>query len=271
MKTRFLVFLLSCFLLSACLSSKIELPPTPTSPPPIPVITKTANPYSLQAIMIPEQIALRDEIFLPLNLYGYLLYRRFSPDQMTWTLTQGNHLKANVENGILSITEMDGQWHGNDELQVKVCESPEICVEQKIPYSRRNEDLSTYTRVTYVGNSCFMIETGGKKVLIDAFFGEFGNYSLPEYELDTLLNAKPPFDNIDLVLASHDHSDHFSAERVSQFLENSPSTIFISTSQAVSQIRGFNNRIQALDPRDNIPVETEVNGIQIKAMYLSRG
>jgi hypothetical protein len=91
--------------------------------------------------MIPEQIALRDEIFLPLNLYGYLLYRRLSPAQMTWTLTQGNHLKANVENGILSITEMDGQWYGSDELQVKVCESPETCAEQKIPYSRRDEDL----------------------------------------------------------------------------------------------------------------------------------
>ena len=120
-----------------------------------------------------------------------------------------------------------------------------------------------------MGNSGFMIEAGGKKVLIDAFFGEFGNYSLPEYELDTLLNAKPPFDNVNLVLASHDHSDHFSAERVSQFLENSPSTIFVSTSQAVNQIHGFDTRIEALDPRDNIPVDTEVNGLQIKAFYLS--
>jgi L-ascorbate metabolism protein UlaG (beta-lactamase superfamily) len=126
--------------------------------------------------------------------------------------------------------------------------------------------------VTFVGNSGFLIAAGDRKVLIDAFFEGFPpGYTLPANVRDLLVKAQPPFDHVDLILATHAHGDHFSAAMVRQYLHICPNTVFVSTTQAASQLPGFGERVIAADPVEFSPLTLEVNGIQVEAIYMSHG
>jgi L-ascorbate metabolism protein UlaG (beta-lactamase superfamily) len=137
------------------------------------------------------------------------------------------------------------------------------------PTATANPDA---VKVTYVGNSGFLITVGEKKVLVDALFTGFPpDYTLPAQVRDLLAKALPPFDHIDLILATHNHADHFDAALVRLHLQNDPQTVFISTSQAVKQLPDFAARAIAADPRTGTPVNTRANGIQVEAIYLNHG
>lgn len=128
------------------------------------------------------------------------------------------------------------------------------------------------TRVTYVGNSGFLITVGDKKVLIDAIFSGFhGIYQLPLNVQDALIHARPPFDDIDLILATHNHPDHFSASMVQTHMQNNPKAVFVSTNQVTNQIVGFGDRVITLGASVGNPVQKVINGIQVEAIYLSHG
>ncbi len=271
MKKLIFTLLTCCLLLAACSSPAPVQQSTPTSIPPSPTVSPTTSPYGLKFIEIPKQIAFRGETFLPVDLYGFLLYRKLPAGQMTWSTISGEHLKVDIQNGVITTTLIDDQWYGTDTINVKACESENACTEQVMTFSRLDENAVDRVRVTFIGNSGFLISTGGKKVLIDAFFDGFGEEVLPDYVLEYLLNAKPPFDNVDIILATHDHADHFSPSMVTRYLQNNPSTVFISTSQATSKLAGFGDRIIALDPRSGTPQDAEANGIQVKAIYISHG
>ena len=125
------------------------------------------------------------------------------------------------------------------------------------------------TRVTYVGNSGFLITVGDKKVLIDALFSGFhGVYKLPLNVQSLLVHASPPFDDIDLILATHTHGDHFSASMVQTHMQNNPKAVFVSTKQVTNQIVGFSDRVITLDASTGNPVQKEINGIRVEAIYL---
>ncbi len=137
-----------------------------------------------------------------------------------------------------------------------------------------NPDKSSFNQVqvTFVGNSGFLIAVGDKKVLIDAFFEGFPTgYTLPANVRDLLVNAQSPFENVDLILATHAHDDHFSAAMVRQYLQTCPTAVFVSTTQAASQLSGFGDRVIAADPVEATPVNLEANGIQVEAIYISHG
>ncbi len=71
--------------------------------------------------------------------------------------------------------------------------------------------LPAELEITYVANEGFLLAGGGKKVLIDALFdgGIAGYPTIPDELRPSLEQARPPFDGVDLVLATHFHGDHF--------------------------------------------------------------
>jgi L-ascorbate metabolism protein UlaG (beta-lactamase superfamily) len=133
-------------------------------------------------------------------------------------------------------------------------------------------DSAAGVRVTFVGNAGFLIEIGGKKILIDAIFKGFENeYLLPQHVQDALVKARPPFNDVDLILVTHNHGDHFDAAMVRQHLKNNPGARLASTDQVTSQLAEFGDRVLPLAAAAGKPVQADVAGIAVKAIYMSHG
>lgn len=92
--------------------------------------------------------------------------------------------------------------------------------------------------VTYIANEGFLISMGGTKLLIDALY-KTKNYPSPSDDVAaSMVDGISPFNDVDYVLVTHDHADHFSAEMVSRFLLNHPGTQFIASSEACAKLAG---------------------------------
>ena len=126
--------------------------------------------------------------------------------------------------------------------------------------------------VTYVGNSGFLIRAGGKKILIDALFDGFpGGYVVPASVREPLLAGQAPFDGIDLILATHDHADHFSAAAVRRALASNPRAVFVGPAATVAALTDVGDRVRPLEVAEGRRLSVEVGGIRVEAMRLSHG
>lgn len=133
---------------------------------------------------------------------------------------------------------------------------------------------------TYLGNEGFMITAGGSTILIDALQGPGleGYVTLPDEPRARMETAQPPFDGVDLILASHRHQDHFDTGSVGSYLTHDTDALFVSTSEAVERLRRvapdlpkIDTRLLGLDPGDGEVLEIEPAGIPLELMFLHHG
>lgn len=132
--------------------------------------------------------------------------------------------------------------------------------------------------VTYVANEGFLIEIGSKKVLVDALFDDtrITYCHVPDNSILTgMVDGKPPFEGIDLVLVTHSHQDHFSADAVRSMLENNPSTRLIAPHQVTDRLTAdpsidetVSDRITRVDVEVFREWKAEVAGIRVTAFRL---
>jgi L-ascorbate metabolism protein UlaG (beta-lactamase superfamily) len=133
--------------------------------------------------------------------------------------------------------------------------------------------------VTFLANEGFLLEGGGKRVLIDALQGDGlrGYPALTGERRRSLEHGEAPFDRIDLVLASHAHGDHFDPAAVAAFLRRVPGAGFVSTAQAVGRLReqeGFAAlapRVVGFKPQGATRERVEIAGIPVELFGLSHG
>lgn len=90
------------------------------------------------------------------------------------------------------------------------------------------------TSVTYLGNEGLLLSDGEQKVLFDPFFHNvYGQYqAVPKEIQDAILSNTAPYDGVDLIVVSHAHGDHFSAETVVEYLSKNEQVSLIAPSQA---------------------------------------
>lgn len=130
-------------------------------------------------------------------------------------------------------------------------------------------------KITYIANAGVMINCAGKTVLIDAHHYQ-GN---PLYErtswqtLEKMVNAMKPFGRVDLILATHQHGDHFDAQKVGEHLLVNPNTKFLASSQMTDLMeKNFENfekiegQIETVTPGWKFSNEITVNGIHVKVL-----
>jgi L-ascorbate metabolism protein UlaG (beta-lactamase superfamily) len=134
--------------------------------------------------------------------------------------------------------------------------------------------------VYYIANEGYLIAGGGKKVLIDALFRE----GIRPYLVSSITNrerleqAQTPYDNVDLVLATHYHADHFDPLAVAAHIENNPKAIFISTEQSLEKIRAsyqkinsLKERLNAAQPKKGERISFKHNGISLTVLNIHHG
>jgi L-ascorbate metabolism protein UlaG (beta-lactamase superfamily) len=93
--------------------------------------------------------------------------------------------------------------------------------------------------LTQIANSGVMLAAGKSKVLIDALFDKpHPDYKSPAPEtLEKIMAGTAPFDGVDLVLVTHNHSDHFAAPLVVRYLEAFPGATLMAPADAVAEMR----------------------------------
>jgi L-ascorbate metabolism protein UlaG (beta-lactamase superfamily) len=127
--------------------------------------------------------------------------------------------------------------------------------------------------VTYLANEGVLITIGNNKVLIDALFDNPNpNYRAPSEDmLEGMLSGRSPFDNVDLVLVTHNHPDHFSPSFAARFMENNPNALFIAAKDAVTAMKynikdwgSVQNRVFPFELEPGETAEKTVGEIAVK-------
>jgi L-ascorbate metabolism protein UlaG (beta-lactamase superfamily) len=131
--------------------------------------------------------------------------------------------------------------------------------------------------VTFIANAGFLITSQSKKVLIDALFNQGMGFGQPSKEiLEKLKNAQPPFDDVDLVLVTHSHPDHFNARFIIEHLESNQKAVFVAPKQVINNIEVYLeesseniiNRIMEITPEWKTCIGLTINGIELKVIGL---
>lgn len=156
-----------------------------------------------------------------------------------------------------------------------------IISQSSVPKSsaiQKDDSSENEVKITYVGNSGFLIKIGDKKILIDALFKGFaGDYELPQHIQEKLNNAQAPFDDVDLVLVTHAHGDHIDPAMINEHLKNNPKAIFASTKQTVDALNArdtldnFHERRIGFNPSKEKSDIKIIKGISIESFYLPHG
>lgn len=129
--------------------------------------------------------------------------------------------------------------------------------------------------ITYVSNAGVLININNKKILIDGLCtSKIRMYKSTPVEIrEKIINGISPFDNIDIMLITHQHSDHFDANLICSFFEKSPNTTVISTSKVISSIRSCMSNTRSinlveLNPLFHCSERIKINGVEIQAISM---
>ncbi|MHC4944936.1 MAG: MBL fold metallo-hydrolase [Planctomycetota bacterium] len=129
--------------------------------------------------------------------------------------------------------------------------------------------------ITYIANEGFLIQSETEKVLIDALFHDprinFCDVP-PQDVLEKMEKAEAPFADIDLILVTHDHWDHFSAPSVARHLKSNPKSILVCPAPAADKLKRecpfsaeIRNRVREVSPALNESIALDVNRIRVQA------
>ncbi|MFA7420123.1 MAG: MBL fold metallo-hydrolase [Melioribacteraceae bacterium] len=150
---------------------------------------------------------------------------------------------------------------------------------EKIVESGR-QAINKSCEVSYVANEGFLLETKNHKVLIDALFGGIkGNWC--DQPNDSLINKMifgvPPFDNIDLVLITHKHTDHFNKQMTIDFLRNNSKSVLVCPDQVNELLKKdadyskVSTRITSLKPSNSFDTTLISNKINLRILRFNHG
>lgn len=132
--------------------------------------------------------------------------------------------------------------------------------------------------VEYLANEGVLVTAGDATVVIDGLFGD----GLPDYPVvpratrDSLEGALGRFGDVDLILVTHRHDDHFDAAAVERHLAANGSAILVAPGDAVDALGEeidlsgrFGDRIRPLKLAPGEGAELDVDGIEVRALGLA--
>lgn len=132
-------------------------------------------------------------------------------------------------------------------------------------------DNNPGVEVTFICNEGFLFTSSqGQKVLVDAFPVKPSPFGALSPEQRTLIEkAQPPFDQIDLILITHDHYDHYDFNLLRKHMKNDPKTILVSVENITYNFaRLYPDRVVTIKAEEGESKTLELNGIKVDALGL---
>jgi len=132
-------------------------------------------------------------------------------------------------------------------------------------------------QVTYIANEGFMLKTKHHKILVDALFSDgYVFFATPsEKTLNQMMDAKAPFDSINLCFLTHYHKDHSDSKLINEYLNRYPSVKLITTRPSLVFIDGeqfrfvkLKKQFREITPETNKSIAKTVDGVTVKALGL---
>ncbi len=127
--------------------------------------------------------------------------------------------------------------------------------------------------VRYIANEGFLVQAGDQKILIDGLLRRdlLAKYLKSGPALhDAAVSGKPPFDDIDLVLITHIHYDHFHPETTLAYMKQNAAPV-ICPEQVAETLGGdasLQGRIRAITPGPNQNQRARVAGFDVDVFRL---
>jgi L-ascorbate metabolism protein UlaG (beta-lactamase superfamily) len=128
-------------------------------------------------------------------------------------------------------------------------------------------------QVNFLANEGVLISVQKKKILIDALFDNPNpNYEAPpEDMLEGMVAGRAPFNDVDLVLVTHNHPDHFSPSIAARYMESNSKTLLIAADDAISAMKenikdwgSVQNRMYSFDLKPGETAEKTIKGIHVR-------
>jgi L-ascorbate metabolism protein UlaG (beta-lactamase superfamily) len=134
--------------------------------------------------------------------------------------------------------------------------------------------------ITFLANEGVLLAAQGRKVLIDALFEKYKTgFALPaDSTRAALAAARAPFADVDALLFTHYHGDHFQPAPVVAHLRANPRATLVTSSQVIDSLRGrlrandpITQRMRARTTSPGMRRREVVNGISIELLGLPHG
>jgi L-ascorbate metabolism protein UlaG (beta-lactamase superfamily) len=218
------------------------------------------------------QIIMPGETFTEIDLDDLVHDEDNEDDELTWNVYGEVDLSVTIDEKIVLIELPEAEWFGKEAIRFEACDPEGICDSRDALFWVM-ERTDAQVEVTYIGNAGFMITVGDKKILVDALYE--GN-PIPREVADLLETAQPPFNDVDLILATHIHHDHFHQDTVISHMENNPGAVFVSSPDVVSLVNQYSNlqdRTIPVQVHHRVGEKTQlvVNEIGVEALFLDHG
>jgi L-ascorbate metabolism protein UlaG (beta-lactamase superfamily) len=148
----------------------------------------------------------------------------------------------------------------------------------------QREDDSNLTQarppleVTYIANEGFLVSAGSSKALIDALHeNPWGYENTPPEVFERMQSNDPPFDGVDLLVASHGHADHFDPGLVHEYLATHPEVTFVGSAATVAMLQDstgqrfteVEDRVTVVNPAWGETGEISVGSIKARFLTLN--
>ena len=143
----------------------------------------------------------------------------------------------------------------------------------RTPLADAQPSTAAVSDVRYVANSGMLVTVSGRRFLIDAPIRDgISPYATSSAEERARLEeARAPYDNVDAILITHWHEDHFSPEAVAAHLSRNPRTILVSSPEVVERLRISAPTVPASRLRAVLPVpgnseQVDVGGVPVHVL-----
>lgn len=150
----------------------------------------------------------------------------------------------------------------------------------KLPRLAPKNLYKPWVGITYISNDGFLITSKTKKVVVDSLIKNPWGYSnTPDKVFEDMVNARPPFERIDLLLFSHAHRDHFEPEMAVKVLMGHPETILVGNEIVCNELKEaagdnfskLSDQVKNINPGWGTIAEETINGVNLKIFPVNHG